>query len=175
MNKHILIMCITLLFALGTWGAYGVMSYKAHETITRIHLLKEESDILSRQNDMAYKAEHVFDQVRDTRSVLLEYIVRGDDGILRLIDTIENMGTSAGVEAELDDIDKVRETQKEEDISFLDVRVSTTGTWEDSITYGILLETYPWNIVLTDINLQFHAETGLWNGEYSFRLANVIF
>lgn len=176
MNTRIVItMSGILLATVGIWGVYGGVSYLTYETLTDMTALEEESNQLFRQNDAAKHVEHTFEQTREVRGVLQGRIVEGDDGILQLIDSIESMGVAAGVSLTLHDIDTVQKKEEEKEMACLEVRVTTLGTWRDSMTYTALLETYPWNITITEIGFQHDEETDLWKGNHTFRLLNVIF
>lgn len=162
-------MIIALFTAFGVWVLYGVVSYMTYDMV-------EESQHLYQQYEAAKQIERVFEQTYDVRDMLGVRIIEGDDDILRLIDDMEEMGISAGVEFTLEDIHKKRETtDDEEEELYLEISVSTQGSWEDSMTYVALLEAYPWNIVVKEINLQYNGEEDLWKGLYTFQLLNVIF
>ena len=174
MNTHTAIAIIIALFAAcGAWGVYGALSYMTYDTLTKIHILEEESYTLSRHNDAAKKVEHAFEQTREIRDVLRSRIVEGDDGILQLIDIIEDMGESAGVVLTLHDIDTRQKSTDGTEISSLDISVTTVGTWEQSVLYVALLETYPWNITVGEIDFQYNGEEDVWRGSHTFRLLNV--
>jgi hypothetical protein len=177
MNRHTIIAIVVSVFAaFGAWVLYGAVSYMTYDVIGKTHILEEESQYIYRQHEAAKKVERVFEQTRDMRDVLRAQIIEGDDGILRLIDIIEDMGASANVEFTLNDIDKLKKTIEDDtEVSYLEISVATRGSWEDSITYVALLETYPWNIIVKEIDLQHDGEEGVWKGSHTFQLLNVIF
>lgn len=159
----------TLVFLLSL-GAFGYIFFVTEQNISKIAELSRgvrDQDMRSRQ---AQKLVAILGHTTETQDALKEFVV-GESDIVKVIETIESIGTRAGVTVTISSLTA-------DDTGVLGKvkgRVETRGSWNSTLTYMNAIEQLPYKITTSNISLRRDQTTEkgkapMWNMTFSIEL-----
>lgn len=167
-TKSLLITLCTLILIL--IAANFIFFHLIRSSGIQISNYQQESELLQSQvlEFSKYKPE---DLKALAESVVAKIIPRGD--FVSFIESIEASARSQGVDITVDSVDVVpRGEDENDDKQIMNLRLTTVGTWTQTMRFIAYLEHLPYKIDIGQINLsqiEVSGEKGsgvLWNGAF---------
>jgi hypothetical protein len=164
------IFTLGLVSVIATWSIFGVVSWAVLGVKQDIATLVAEGMRVNAENQAARVAFHTLSDTADLRARLAEYIVSGDDDVLLFIDELEDIAHRAGVSFTLRSL----RSEERDGHTALSVDMTSVGTWSHVLTFIALLETYPGNIEMSQVSMQY-IEDGAEGDVDSYWKADSVF
>ncbi len=158
---------LVFLLSLGAFGYTFVVTEKNISKIAELSRGVHDQDMRSRQ---AQKLVTILSHTTETQDALKEFVV-GESDIVKVIETIESIGTRTGVTVTISSLTA-------DDTGVLGKvkgRVETRGSWNSTLTYMNAIEQLPYKITTSNISLRRDQATEkgkapMWNMTFSIEL-----
>ncbi len=168
-NERI-VLSLVVAGAFVSWIVFGGVVWGVTQVNDDIAVLVAEGARMDVENNAARSVSETLARTVDTRAKLASYIIEGDDDVLVFIDVLENIAAHAGVTLSLRSLGGERG-----DVGHaLSVDMTVSGTWEHVLTFIALLETYPGNVEVSRVSVQYVEVEGrgddssYWKADITF-------
>lgn len=154
MKKHITQISITFLLLIGgVFAAYAFHSMTA-TVESEIGTLNQEADTLSIQASRVTTLRQVVNSSGDELQTVNQYFVP-KDGALDFVKYIENLAVSSGLTFKINVFDSEQnDALSKNDKEFLKTSLNTTGSLKNTRNFMSLVETLPYNVKVTRIDMR---------------------
>ena len=156
LNKTRNILIFLIILNLLAIGLYWFLSNQINKNTEMISNSASELNIQVAKEKQLKLSKNIIDDTEADRNKLDTFFVSRDD-IVSFIQEIESLASSAGISIEINSVevnDYVLAGRVSEVIEVLNLTLSTNGSWSGNFYFLNLLETMPYKIDVSRLNLQ---------------------
>ncbi|PIP86649.1 hypothetical protein COV42_00160 [Candidatus Campbellbacteria bacterium CG11_big_fil_rev_8_21_14_0_20_44_21] len=176
LKKTKILIVILLILNLLVVGGYWFFTSAINKNNEIVSDLSQELDLQIAKERQLRSFKKILAETKEKREALDSYFIPAAD-IVSFIQEVEALSALSGIEIEIGSVD-VREFLEDETSSdrleFLDISMTTEGSWSGSFRFLELLENMPYLIALNkfalDAKQNTEGETLYWEGALGLRV-----